>query len=133
VVNGASEAYEKWASMTDGLRFRSHKGDCHAEENVLHVLRNCRRDKIIRRKLVSCETWDDFCSRKLGSPLLNSGFPWEGMDKWSLIFGVTIWKLCKWQNGRNYQGKYCAGTVVIEILSFVMILLNLSSCLFFEK
>lgn len=82
---------------------------------------------------MSCETWDDFCSRKLGSPLLNSGFPWEGMDKWSLIFGVTIWKLCKWQNGRNYQGKYCAGTVVIEILSFVMILLNLISCLFFEK
>jgi len=41
------------------------------------------------------------------------------MDKWSLIFGVTIWKLCKWQNGRNSQGKNCAGTVVMEILSFV--------------
>jgi len=67
---------------------------------------------------VSCETWDDFCSRKVGSPLLNSGFPWEGMDKWSLIFGVTIWKLCKWQNGKNSQGKNCAGTVVMEILSF---------------
>ncbi|KAH8492538.1 hypothetical protein H0E87_021927 [Populus deltoides] len=49
----------------------------------------------------------------------HKGFPWEGMDKWSLIFGVTIWKICKWQNGRNSQGKNCAGTVVMEILSFV--------------
>ena len=43
---------------------------------------------------------------------LNSGFPWEGMDKWSLIFGVTIWKLCKWQNGTNSQGKNCDGNSI---------------------
>ena len=96
-VDGASEASDKWASI-----FRSHIGDSPCFPDCVLMLKKmcCMSLKIVDEiKSFGGNNWDDFCSSSLENwvldPLFNSGFPYEGMDNWSLILGVTIWKLCK--------------------------------------
>lgn len=92
-------------------------------ENILHALRDCISAKRIWSSLSPINIKADFLSNNLRGWLLNNlagGKRFEMIENWSLIFGVTVWKIWYWRNQLLFANvSPCRLYVVSEIKAWV--------------
>ncbi|KAG6765470.1 hypothetical protein POTOM_029513 [Populus tomentosa] len=116
--------------QTNGLRFHKRLTknpyllDCaQTKEYMLHVFRDCWRARTIWERLVDQDKWVGFSqgsSENWFLRNLEADFNSQGVTRWRLLFGVTVWQLLRRRIDQCFNTEVFGRDPVGVILDYVL-------------